>query len=80
MLTWETLVLLALTGAGALLLLLQLLLLIRAVSARQLRPALRVLALFPPLSPFVAWRAGARLSVLLWAVVLMLYAALYALA
>jgi hypothetical protein len=65
-----------LTLLGALLLLVHLALLVRAVRAKQLRREWRLLALLPPATPFVAWRAGARVLTVLWAALLISYAIL----
>jgi hypothetical protein len=68
--------LLTLTVLGALLLLVHLALLVRAVRAKQLRREWRLAALLPPLTPLVAWKAGARALAVLWAALLISYAIL----
>jgi hypothetical protein len=62
--------LMTLTVVGAVLLLVHVALLARAVRAKQLRREWRLAALLPPLTPVVAWKAGARALALLWAALL----------
>ena len=48
----------------------------RAFRAQSLSVPLRVACLFPPVSVYVAFRKGARLSALLWLGLLIVYVAL----
>jgi hypothetical protein len=68
--------LMTLTVLGAVLLLVHIALLVRAVRAKQLRREWRLLALLPPATPLVAWKAGARALALFWAALLISYAIL----
>jgi hypothetical protein len=61
---------------GAALFVLHAALLLRALTARQLSPWLRALALVPVVTPVAGWRAGARGLCVAWGTCGLLYAAL----
>jgi len=68
--------LLAVIAIGAALVVLHAALLLRALTARQLPPWLRALALVPVVTPVAGWRAGARGLCVAWGTCGLLYAAL----
>ncbi len=70
---FETWMFVAVVVTGALWLWLHVALLGRILLDRDLSVALRLLAVLPPLTPYVAWRAGARTLTVLWAVSLLAY-------
>lgn len=69
----ETVTLGVLIAAGASALVLHLALLIRTARAPGLSRAMRVLAWLPPVTPVIAWRAGARVRAAAWAVSVAVY-------
>ncbi len=47
-----------------------------AIRARDLPVGVRLLALLPPLAPFIAWLAGRRSTPVLWVLFLLIYVGL----
>ena len=62
-------ILVGLVISGAAWLAIHVALLIRAAGAGRIRPAVRVLALLPPVAPVLAWAAGSRALVVCWILV-----------
>ena len=71
--TPRTWLLLSWIGVGALALLMHAVLLSAIMRSRKLPRRWRLLAWIPPVAPVVAWALGRRVSVILWALVMLTY-------
>lgn len=71
---------LALVGVFAALLVTHAVLVVRVLRSRGVRATGKALAIVPPVTPVVAWRAGARVGAVVWIVLLLGYAVLLAVA
>jgi hypothetical protein len=69
--------LIGLTATGAGWLVSHLSLLMRAVTSGQAHAAVRLLSLFPPATPLVAWYLGHRMAAIVWALFGIVYLGLW---